>query len=366
MPVHPVFREMIDQAGPQRAANATPLTIQEQRKAADGMVAGLTALSEEGPELAEVRDRVVPGPHGEFPVRVYTPEGTGPFPVYVYFHGGGWCMGNIAMTDGECRHVARGAACVVVSIEYHLAPENKFPIPLEDCYAATTWVVEHAAELAVDPERVAVGGGSSGGNLAAGVALMARDRGEPKLVLQVLDVPAIDSRMKTRSMEENAEGYMLTKEATVLGLLPLRIGRREECLRLAGLCRRPNRAAPGLGADSRIRPPAGRGGGVRSASSGRRSARDRLPLRRNDSRLHLLYEARAGREGGARRGDWSAPRSVHTRSVTAEEPLLCSTRAEGCQRLHSHTRLLNTSNTFTAECYTGGLFRCQLVLCWYA
>ncbi|MFB3112756.1 MAG: alpha/beta hydrolase [Gemmatimonadales bacterium] len=177
MPVHPVFREMIDQAGPQQAANATPLTIQEQRKAADGMVAGLMAFSEEGPEVADVRDRVVPGPHGDFPVRVYTPEGTGPFPVYVYFHGGGWWMGNIAMTDGECRHVARGAACVVVSIEYHLAPENKFPIPLEDCYAATTWVVEHAAELAVDPERVAVGGGSSG------------------------------------AMEENAEGYMLTKEA---------------------------------------------------------------------------------------------------------------------------------------------------------
>ena len=212
MPVHPVFREMIDQAGPQQAANATPLTIQEQRKAADGMVAGLMAFSEEGPEVAEVRDRVVPGPHGDFPVRVYTPEGTGPFPVYVYFHGGGWCMGNIAMTDGECRHVARDVGCVVVSVDYHLAPEHKFPIPLEDCYVATTWVVEHAAELAVDPERVAVGGGSSGGNLAAGVALMARDRGEPKLVLQILDVPAIDSRMKTRSMEENAEGYMLTKE----------------------------------------------------------------------------------------------------------------------------------------------------------
>ena len=114
------------------------------------MLAGLMELSEEGPEVAKVCDWVVSGPHGQFPVRVFTPRGAGPFPVYVYFHGGGWVMGNIAMTESECRHVARDAGCVVVSIDYHLAPEHKFPIPLEDCYAATTWVVEHAAELAVD------------------------------------------------------------------------------------------------------------------------------------------------------------------------------------------------------------------------
>ena len=117
------------------------------------------------------------------------------------------------MTEGECRHIARDVECVVVSVEYHLAPEHKFPIPVEDCYKATTWVVDHAVELAVDPERVAVGGGSAGGNLAAAVALMARDRGGPKLLLQVLDVPVTDSRMKTPSMDENAQGYLLTKEA---------------------------------------------------------------------------------------------------------------------------------------------------------
>ena len=213
MPVHPVFREMLDQFGAQPPPDATGLTIQDQRKAADGMMPGLVALSEEGPEVAEVRDRVVPGPHGEFPVRVFTPEGTGPFPVYVYFHGGGWWMGNIAVTESECRHIVRDVGCVVVSVDYHLAPEHKFPIPVDDCYAATTWVVEHAAELAIDAERVAVGGGSAGGNLAAAVALMARDRSGPKLLLQVLDVPVTDSRMKTPSMEENAQGYLFTKEA---------------------------------------------------------------------------------------------------------------------------------------------------------
>ena len=162
IPVHPEIKEMLDQASAEPSPDATGLTIQQQREATDSMVAGLAALSEEGPEVAEVRDRIVPGPHGEFPVRVFTPEGPGPFPAYVYFHGGGWSMGNIAMTEGECRHIARDVGCVVVSVDYHLAPEHKFPIPLEDCYAATTWVVEHDAELGVDPERVAVGGGSSG------------------------------------------------------------------------------------------------------------------------------------------------------------------------------------------------------------
>ena len=212
MPVHPLFREMLDQAGGQPQPDATPLTIQDERKALDDMMPSLAALSEEGPEVAEVRDRVAHGPKGEFPVRVFTPGGTGPFPAYVHFHGGGWYMGNIAMTEGECQHVVRDVGCVVVSVDYHLAPEHKFPIPLEDCYTATTWVVDHAAELTVDPEQVAVGGGGAGGNLAAAVALMARDRGGPKLLLQVLDVPATDSRMNTPSMEQNALGYMLTKE----------------------------------------------------------------------------------------------------------------------------------------------------------
>jgi acetyl esterase len=177
------------------------------------MMLTLAALSEEGPEVGDVRDQLVPGPHGEFLVRVFTPEGTGPFPVYVTFHGGGWCMGNIAMTENECRDVVRDVGCVVVAVDYHLAPEHKFPIPVEDCYSATTWVVDHATDFGFDPERVAVGGSSSGGNLAAAVAIMAGDRGGPKLLFQVLDVPAVDSRMKTLSMEENAEGYLLTKES---------------------------------------------------------------------------------------------------------------------------------------------------------
>ncbi len=212
MPVHPLFREMLDQAGGQLPPDGTVLSIQDQRKASDAMISGLLALCEEGPEVAKVRDHMVPGSYGEFPVRVFTPEGTGPFPVYIYFHGGGWWAGNIAMTESECRHIVRDVGCVVVSVDYHLAPEYKFPIPAEDCYAATTWVVHNAAGLAIDAERVAVGGGSAGGNLAAAVALMARDRGGPKLLLQVLDVTVTDSRLNTPSIDENGQGYMLTKE----------------------------------------------------------------------------------------------------------------------------------------------------------
>ncbi len=203
---------MLNQAGAQPPPDATGLTIQEQRKAAHGMVAGLAELSEEGPEVAEVRDRVVPGPYGEFQVRVYTPEGTGPFPAYVYFHGGGWWMGNLAMTEGECRHIVRDVGCVVVSVDYHLAPEHKFPIPVEDCYTATTWVIEHAVEIDVDPERVAVGGGSSGGNLAAAVCLMARERGAPSLVFQLLVNPVTDFDFTTLSYQQNGDGYLLTRD----------------------------------------------------------------------------------------------------------------------------------------------------------
>ena len=209
MPVHPVIRETLNRVAAQLPPDAIGLTVQGQRKAADVMAASLMALSEEGPEVAEARDRVVLGPYGEFTVRVFTPEGTGPFPAYVYFHGGGWWGGNIEITEGECRHIVQEVGCVVVSVDYHLAPEHKFPIPVEDCYTATTWVVEFTVELAVDPERVAVGGSSSGGNLAAAVCLMARDRGGPKLLLQALDVPATDSRMKTALMNENAQGELL-------------------------------------------------------------------------------------------------------------------------------------------------------------
>lgn len=129
---------------------------------------------------------------GTIDLRVHRPDGADGAPALVYLHGGGWVVGSAASTDRTCRRLASRAGMVVVSVDYRLAPEHGFPIPLEDCYAALQWVVDNAATLRVDPAAVTIGGGSAGGNLAAGVALMARDRGGPALIAQWLDIPATD------------------------------------------------------------------------------------------------------------------------------------------------------------------------------
>jgi len=165
--------------------------------------------------VARVENRAIPGPAGDIRVRIYTPEGDGPFPVVVYFHGGGWVLCNLETHDDICRGVARAAGCVVVAVEYRLAPEHTFPAAPEDCYAATRWAAEHAVELGGDPARLAVVGDSAGGNLAAVVALMARDRGAPALVAQAMIYPITDLRMRTASYAENADMPMLTRDDMV-------------------------------------------------------------------------------------------------------------------------------------------------------
>jgi acetyl esterase len=151
-----------------------------------------TSMNEQRPPVAsEVDHRVAVG-DGEITVRAYRADVAGVLPCYVYLHGGGWWLGTLDQSDSSCRGIATDAGCVVVSVDYRLAPEHKFPTAVEDSYAALLWVVDHADELGIDPSRIAVGGGSAGGNLAAVVALLARDRGGPKLVLQVLEVAALD------------------------------------------------------------------------------------------------------------------------------------------------------------------------------
>ncbi len=144
------------------------------------------------------------------PVRVYTPQGEGPFPGLVYFHGGGFVLCNLDTHDGICRSLANAAGCVVVSIDYRLAPEHPYPAAPEDCYAATQWVAKNGAELDIDVSRLAIGGDSAGGNLTAVTALMARDRGGPTLRFQLLVYPVTDCAFDTASYRENAEGYFLT------------------------------------------------------------------------------------------------------------------------------------------------------------
>jgi acetyl esterase len=162
-------------------------------------------------QVEKVENRTIPGLAGPLPVRIYTPSGQSPLPVLVYFHGGGWVLGDLDSHDGNCRALVNGAGCLVVSVDYRLAPEAKFPAAPEDCYAATVWTAEHATSLNGDPRRIAVGADRAGGNLAAVVALMARDKGGPKLCHQLLICPIIDRTFATAFYRDNADGYGLTR-----------------------------------------------------------------------------------------------------------------------------------------------------------
>lgn len=166
-----------------------------------------------GPEVARVENRRIPGPESDIPVRLYTPAGAGPFPILAWFHGGGWVVGDLDMADPTARHLSVGAGCIVMSVDYRLAPETKFPGPADDCYAATQWAVQHAAQINGDPDRIAVGGDSAGGNLAAAVSLMARDRRGPALVFQLLVYPVTQRDYTTSSYQSYADGYLLSRDS---------------------------------------------------------------------------------------------------------------------------------------------------------
>lgn len=168
----------------------------------------------EGPEVGAVAEVGVPGPDGnQIPARVYTPSGRGPFPVLCYFHGGGWVIGSAEQSDATSRRLCDLAGCVVVSPDYRLAPEHRFPAAVDDCYAVARWAADEADAHGADGSRLAVAGGSAGGNLAAVVALMARDRGGPEVCFQFLEYPVTDCDLATASYRENAEGRLLTRGA---------------------------------------------------------------------------------------------------------------------------------------------------------
>ncbi|MFA5122183.1 alpha/beta hydrolase [Zavarzinia sp.] len=164
--------------------------------------------------IGKVEDRTIPGPGGDLPIRIYTPVAApaGPLPVLVFFHGGGFVIGSLDTHDAPCRLLANEARCLVVSVDYRLAPEHRFPAAVDDCLAAVNWVAGHFAEIGADPMRIAVGGDSAGGNLSAVVAQMTRDAGSPKLAFQLLIYPATDALHEGLSRKANAEGYMLDQD----------------------------------------------------------------------------------------------------------------------------------------------------------
>ena len=154
----------------------------------------------------------MPGPTGDLPVRIYRPAaGPEPLPALVYFHGSGWVIINIEVCDTTSRAMANRTGCTVVAVNYQKAPEHKFPIPFDDCYAAACWVFDNAGELGIDPARIGLVGDSAGGNLAAAVALKARDTGGPAIAYQVLIYPALQYGWDTPSALANAEGYGLQR-----------------------------------------------------------------------------------------------------------------------------------------------------------
>jgi acetyl esterase len=209
MPLDPQAQKVVDAMA---ALNLKPVEDSTPEEARVSMRARTAAL---GPfeEVAAVTDHDVPVEGGRITVRVYAPGGVGPHPALVFYHGGGWVIGDLDTHDGICRSLANAAGSVVASVDYRLAPEWKYPVAAEDAYVALRWVVDNAGRLGIDPRRVAVGGDSAGGNLATVATLMARERGGPALVYQVLIYPVTNHALDTPSYHENATGYVLTREA---------------------------------------------------------------------------------------------------------------------------------------------------------
>jgi len=199
MPVDPQLQPLLDLLATSGAPSITSL----QPEAARALMAAMRGNAREV-EVHTIADHTAPGPAGDVPVRVYSPAGEGPFPLLVWIHGGGWVLGSVEESDPVARGLSVAADCVVASIEYRLAPEHPFPAGLEDCWAALRWCVDHADDLRVDPDRLAIGGDSAGGNLAAACTVLARDAGGPPLRFQLLVYPVVDFDATTRSMVDNA------------------------------------------------------------------------------------------------------------------------------------------------------------------
>lgn len=209
MPLDPQARFVLDQLAAQGGMDLTQLSPAEARAAYEKMRVPLP------PEpVAHVEERRIDGPAGAIPLRVYRGAGAAtPAPAIAFFHGGGWVIGSLDSHDNLCRALANRAEAVVVSVDYRLAPEHRFPAAAEDCFAATRWLAESGAAIGADPARIAVAGDSAGGNLAAVVALMTRDRGGPRLRHQALIYPVADPDFERPSYRDNADGYLLTRDA---------------------------------------------------------------------------------------------------------------------------------------------------------
>jgi acetyl esterase len=212
MPLDPQAKQLLDQMTAMGTPPLDSLPVPDARLLMESM----RGLMGDPEPIAHVEERAIPVPDGgTIPARLYRPSAPGPLPLLVYFHGGGWVLGGLESHDGVCRNLANQAGCAVLSIDYRLAPEHRYPTAAEDCWTALVWAAAHANELGADPARIAIGGDSAGGNLTAVVALLARDRKGPRLRFQLLIYPVTDHSYETPSYTENADGYFLTRSAMV-------------------------------------------------------------------------------------------------------------------------------------------------------
>ncbi|MFC5969735.1 alpha/beta hydrolase [Halomarina salina] len=206
----PAVRDVVDRFDREGVPEWHAMSVDCARRVEDEVFGG-----GDGPAMDLVRDLAFDGPSGDVPVRIYRPDADAdaPMPVLVYYHGGGWTLGNLDSIDGACRELADRTGCLVVSVDYRLAPEHPFPAAVDDAYAAVRWVAANAASFGGDPERVGVAGTSAGANLAAVTALRLREEpvADLELAFQLLLYPITDHAFDTDSYEENADGPLLTR-----------------------------------------------------------------------------------------------------------------------------------------------------------
>ncbi len=194
-----------------QAAGAPPMWELPPAEARANAETNFQAFNDPMPAGVVIDDRKIPGPEGDIPVKVFTPSDDGPWPLLVYFHGGGWVIGSPATHAKLCAELAAGAGAVVVSVDYRLAPEHPAPAPLDDCVAAAKWAVENAGELNATAGRWAIAGDSAGANLAAASCIRLRDEGGPLPVFQLLLYGVFQRDLETESMQANGEGMILER-----------------------------------------------------------------------------------------------------------------------------------------------------------
>ena len=210
MPLDRRAQRLLDMLAASAGGDANP-SVADRRAG----LAALAAMADDASTEVAVEDREIPGPAGALPIRLYAPPGAsdGLSPGLVFFHGGGWVAGSLDTHDGLCRRLCAAAGCRIVAIDYRLAPEHPFPAALMDCLLAVNWVANHAASLGLDRTRLAVGGDSAGGGLAAAVCQIARDAGGPPIASQLLICPILDVGRRTGSREAFGEGHFITQAA---------------------------------------------------------------------------------------------------------------------------------------------------------